>query len=363
MIARSMTPRVRTTWPLALLLILALAGCGGSGGDEDRGEKTFEPVFSAIRGLDGEARERKLLELAKKEDGELSLYTSLATKSATSVLNAFEERYDIDVSLYRGTSEVVAQRLSEEAKAGFRGTDVVETGGDEMVALGDAGVFVPYTPAAAPGLIAGSRQDGWTASRFNKFVVSWNTDLVPRGSEPRSWEDLADPRWRGKLAIEGSDADWYKGLREYWTGTEGKSEEEADRLFEGIARNSRVTPSHAVMTELLGAGDSAVAVTGYLHQTRDLIAKGAPVAYEPVVEPVFSRPQGVGLLQSAKHPAAAVLFVEWLLTDGQEVLEDNNVVPARKDLNKVNAREVPIDVEEFVAEQQQWADRFEELVR
>lgn len=346
----------------AVLLLLVPTGCAGSGG-EDRGREAFERVLSAVHGLEGAARERKLVELAKAEGGRLSVYTSLTSKTETALAEAFEDSYGIDTGVYRGTSETVAQRVSQEARAGFRGTDALETGGDEMAALAREGVFVPYDPRAASRLVQGSRHDGWTATRFTKIGVTWNTDLVPRGRQPRSWEELADPRWRGRLALEGSDAEWYKSLREHWVRRAGRSEAEADRLFGAIARNSRVVSSHAVMTELLGAGEYAVAASNYAHLTRDSIAKGAPVELDPPVEPIFSRPQGVGLLATAEHPAAAVLYVEWLLDEGQEVLKKNNVDPARRDLSEVRGREVLVDVEGFVEHQREWTDRYDALLR
>lgn len=346
---------------LSVLTIGLVAGCGDSGSDGEAA-KVYDPVFSAIEDLHGKAREQKLLELAREDGNELALYTSLIDKTERAVADGFENRYGIDVSVYRSDSDVLAERVSREAKAGYRGTDVLETNGQELTELNNQGVFVAYTPDALPGLVDDARRDGWTASRINKYVVSWNTDLVPKGEEPRSWEDLADPRWRGKVGLANSHVDWYKTLREYWIREEHKPEAEADRLLEGIARNARVTSSNAVMTDLVAAGELAIGVN-YLHLVRDTIDQGAPVAFEPPVAPLITRPNGVGLLKGAEHPAAAVLFEEWLLTDGQEVLRENNLDPARRDLERSGAREYPVDVEDLSESFRDWKDRFEELLR
>jgi iron(III) transport system substrate-binding protein len=361
MIAALRPGRART---ITLTVVAALAGCGGSGDSErEKGKEAFEKVFDQTEGLKGEQREAKLLKLAQGEGAKVTWYTSLTDDTEAAIADAFEDEYDIEVSVYRSTSETVAQRVSDEADADFRGTDVVETGGDEMAQLDQDDVFVPYDPAGAQNLAPGSRPD-WAVSRFNRFVVAWNTDLVRADEIPSSFEGLAEPRWKGKLAIEAGDPDWYRTLRDYLIEQEGKSEDEADRIFEGIARNSSVVTAHALVNQLLGAGEFAVAVSNYLHQTRDLIDDGAPVAYKPFVEPVVSRPQGVGLLQTSEHPAAAVLFEDWLTSDGQEVLADHNVSPARKDLvEEIGVKEALVNVDSFVEESDEWNDRYEELLR
>jgi iron(III) transport system substrate-binding protein len=345
-----------------LALSVVLVACGSSDRETEGGEG-FDSVLSAVRGLDGTERENRLRGLAREEGAELTIYTSLTDETQRAVAKAFGSRYGIKMSVYRASSEDIALRASQEYRARHRGADVVETNGEEMSILARAGMFAPYKSSAQDSLVEGARHAGWTATRLNKFVVTWNTDLVPRGGEPRSWEALADPRWRGKLLVEKQDVDWYRALREHWTRTGAKSPQEADRLLAAIARNSRVVDGHQLMDQLLAAGDGAVALTSYLHNSRESKARGAPVSFEPLVEPVFTRHQGAGLVNTARHPAAALLFMDWFLTDGQEVLERNQAVPARRDLARADAAESLIDVERYSRDRSQWAERFDRLLR
>jgi iron(III) transport system substrate-binding protein len=345
------------------LIVLALASCGGVG-SQAGGRQGFERALSDVQGLKGKERERKLQKLARAQGGKLTVYTSLTSKTESAVAHAFEAAYPgINVSTYRSTSETVATRVSQEARAGFAGADAVETAGTELVTLRRQGIFFAYRPQGWKRLVPGALHDGWTGTRFTTFAVSWNTRLVPAGRQPRSWEELAGPKWRGKLALEESDADWYEALRSYWV-REGKSSTEADRLLDGIARNARIVASHNLMAELLAAGEYAVAPTNYLHLTRDSIEEGAPVSYRPLVQPVISRPQGIGLLAGGRHPAAAILYADWLTGPGQRVLQRFNVEPVRRDLaGEPGAREVAIDVENFAAHSRTWMDRYERLLR
>ena len=351
----------------ALLTLVALtavlSGCSSSGDDAaEDGQKGFDRVLAEVEGLKGDERAKKLAAMAKNEGGELTFYTSLVSETEEAVADAFEDAYDVEVSVYRASGETVAQRVSEEADADFRGADVVETGGPEMVGLSNDGLFVSYRPDGSDKLVEGSLQKNWTAVRFNTFVVAWNTKLVAKDERPRSYEELADPRWKGKLVIEEEDADWYKAMLEYLM-SEGKSEAQAEKVMEGIAANAQVAASHSLMTQLLSAGEFTASPDQYQYQVKDAQDDGAPLESKPFVEPVFPRPQGMALMKTAKHPAAAVLFADWLIGPGQEVLLESNTEVARKDLNEsVDAERRPIDVVEFESQTKEWDDRYAKLI-
>jgi iron(III) transport system substrate-binding protein len=346
---------------------LALAACGGGppseGGGSNTGDTGYEKVFAAIKGLHGKQRIDKLVKLSEQEGGELSLYTSLTSDVEDAVSKAFKDAYGIDPSVYRADSETVLKRLGEESNAGFRGADVVETNGPELYNLNKEHVLVEYQPDALPNLVPGSDFQGWTASRFNKFVVSWNTKLVPNGQQPKSWEELADPKWDGKVTLELGDVEWYKTLYEYFV-SKGKTPEQAQKLFEDIAQGSQVVKGHTVIGELMAAGDIPVAASNYSYLVQQLADKGAPVEWHPPVEPIISRPNGVGLVTRARHPATAILFEEWLLGDGQKVLADQRLDAARKDLATAQgAKEIRVNLDSLIAHQDEWTARYDKLTQ
>lgn len=347
----------------SVLVIVAacvlLAACGGSTGEPAADGQALEDVVAAVDGLTGEARAEKLLELAEVEGMALDLYTSMSPALLEPVVDAFEDAYDVDVAVYRANSSTVLQRLVEESEAGFQGSDVVETSGLEMVNLAEADVLERYDSPAREGLVAEALEELWTATRFNTFVVTWNTDLVAPGEQPTSWEDLADPRWKDDVAIEAGDVDWYKTLWEHWVD-EGMSPEEADALWEQIAANALVIDGHTVLAQLLAAGEFAVGVN-YFHTNELAAAEGAPVTSEPLVEPTIGRANGVGLVRGAKHPATALLFVDWILSDGQTVLDENESDPARADIALPQG--LVVDLDSLAVDQEEWTERYDELLR
>jgi iron(III) transport system substrate-binding protein len=350
----------------ALAVALAATGCGKSPTAEDDRAATeptaAEKVYAEVGALTGAARRAKLIELAEKE-GTLDLYTSMTSDVADVVTEAFGEVADVEVNLYRAGSETVLQRILQEHGARFQGNDIVETNANELFALNKEGLLATYTGERRNMVPEAGRFEGWTATRFNLFAPSWNTRLVPAGQQPKTWEDLADPKWDGKLSMELSDYDWYLTLYGYWK-KQGKTDAEIDKLFADMAKGAKIARGHTVQGELLSAGQFAVVASNYTYIVGRAKAKGAPVDYLPAVEPVIARPNGFGLMKNAKHPAAAMLFADWMLEEGQKVLLDEGLTPAilqgGDPLQGVEI--IPVDLKALVDEGEQWSKRYEQVV-
>jgi iron(III) transport system substrate-binding protein len=201
------------------------------------------------------------------------------------------------------------------------------------------------------------------------MLPAWNTKLIKPGDEPRSWEDLADPRFAGKLTMELSDDDWYENVTQYWL-KHGKSQAQVDELWRKIAANAKVVKGHTVMGQLLSAGQTGVDAMNYSYLVQKDIDAGAPVAYRgadgTARTPAFARPNGVGMMKGARHPAAAMLFYDWILSDGQRVLVKDGLtpsttVPGDRSLNGITL--VPYDVAGLVADSKSWSDKYDALLR
>lgn len=356
--------RITIAAAAALLAAFTLSACGSSGGGGKSSATGYEQVLAAIKGLHGKARTDKLVALANEaEGGAVTVYTSAKSDVSEPLASAFEDASGLNVSLYRANTEAVAERVTEEARAHFRGGDVAELDGVALFNLNRQSLLVDYSPDGLSKLAPGSDRQGWTVAEFVKFVVSWNTDRVAKGEEPRRWEDLADPRWKGKLAMEFGDFEWYGTLRNYWIDQEGKSPAEADRLFAQMGRNALVVTGHTLMTELLAAGEFDVAATTFLSTVDDLRKKGAPIARLPAVQPVILRSNGVGLIRDARNPAGAILYLEWLVGPGQKVAADLGRNPARRDLASQDTfKAIPVDYSKLAAHQKEWTAGYERIL-
>jgi iron(III) transport system substrate-binding protein len=208
-------------------------------------------------------------------------------------------------------------------------------------------------------------KDGWTADRFNAFVIGWNTTKVPAGTEPHSLKDLAGPQWKGRVGLEIGDIDWFAAMYNYYK-SQGSSDDEVMAFFHQLAANAKIAKGHTVMGELLSAGQFDVAASIYSHTVDNAAEKGAPVSWRnngKPVEPVVLRPNGAGLMKSAKHPAAAMLFFDFLLTDGQKAIAGANrigAIPIAQD-PLAGVQTVSVPEEELLNNPQKWSDTYKKV--
>ena len=354
---------------LAVTLALGVAACGGSPTEPaDTGQPTEGAgnVLAEYAALTGPEREERLKTDAEAE-GALSVYTSWTYMDA--LVDGFSDKYDIDVSVYRAGSETVLQRLLQEDKANFHGADVLETNQLEMTAAQQEGLFGEYASEFRDQTREEAQFEDWTATRFNAFVVQWNTDNVKPEEEPKSFEELASDRWKGRLVMELGDAAWMQALYGYYE-EQGKSQEEIDALFAGMAANSEVSKGHTATSELVSAGQYDVFPSQYLQTVEKSKAKGAPVAWRPAQgeppQPIVIQANGMAVMENAPHPAAATLFMDYALSDeGQEIIVGEVLIGAREGGEDPLAGldVIPLPAEELVSEGKEWEERYAELLR
>jgi iron(III) transport system substrate-binding protein len=350
---------------------MVLAACGGnptassgSGGGDNAadGPTEAEQLFEEVMALSGQERRDRLVELAT-EEGQLNLYTSMTSDVADAVSEAFSDQFDIDVNLYRANGETVSQRVLQEQAADYAGNDIVETDGIELAKLEQEGVMAPYEGERRDLVPEAGQFDSWTATRFNVFTPSWNTEAVSPDEAPKAWEDLADPKWDGQLAMELGDVDWYLTLKEYWL-EQGKSEEEVQQLFADMADGAKAVKGHTVQAELMSAGQYELTASNYSYIVEKAKQSGAPVDYLPFVEPAIARPNGVGLMKTAANPAAALLFADWLLEEGQQVLTDEGlsaaIVEGDDPLSGIEL--IPVDIAGVIENSADLTAEYEELL-
>ncbi|MET0704176.1 MAG: extracellular solute-binding protein [Mycobacterium sp.] len=360
-----MTKKRSATY-VVMALVLLIAACGnpnaGAPGPAASESSAAQQVYDKINGMSGDERTSTLVDLAKK-DGQLSLYTS--NTDIDDVVKAFEDKYGIKVETYRANSETVLQRVLQEASARYQGADIIETNAGELNALQQQQLLSPYEGALREKVRPEGRKDGWTADRFNAFVVGWNTAKVAPGTEPKSLKDLTGPQWKGRVGLEIGDVDWYAAMYTYYQ-SQGMSDQDINNLFRSLAANGKIAKGHTVMGELLAAGQFDTAVSIYSHTVDNAAEKGAPVAWKTdgkPIEPVVLRPNGAGLMKTAKHPAAAMLFLDFLLTDGQAVIAGANRIGAipTADDPLAGVETVSVPEEELLNNAKKWSDAYKNV--
>lgn len=352
------------------VLVLALTACGSSPTTTSENSGSSTDTFTKLNGMSPHQQLAKAIKLAKKE-GEVSVYGSITPDVFNAIKKQFTKKYGIKVNVYRGSPEDVQLRVEQEASAGHPGADVVDTDYEQMASLTDKDVFAKYRGSHYNQVDKAGQMDHWVADRFDLIMPAWNTDLIKEGQEPRTWEDLADPKYDGKMTMEDSDFEWYGALTTYWL-SKGKSQAEIDKLWKDIASGASVTSGHTAMSDLLSSGQVGVDAMNYSYLIDLAAKKDAPVTYRekdgtaPV--PAFQLPFGLGLVANAPHPAAAWLFNDWMLTKngGQALFAASSVLPSTElDGNPIlnGVTLVPFPVEEVHKDNKKYATEYDALLR
>ena len=307
----------------------------------------------------GADRDQRVVDGAKKEK-QVTVYTSLNLKDSVPITQAFEKKYGVKVELWRSSSEKVLQRALTEARAGRFSVDAFELNGPEMEALYREGLLEefhsPHFKSLPPAAFAKHRH--YVADRFNFFTIAYNTNLVKPNEVPNSYEDLLNPRWVGKIGIEGSDDDWFASIVKHM------GEEKGLAFFRKLAQmKPQVRTGHTLLAELVAAGEIPLVATIYNHNAERLLVNGAPIKWK-ALNPTFGRPNAVAVAKRANRPYAALLFCDFMLSpEGQELIKARNRVPASTAV-ETNLNKFPfhmIDPVIVLDESEKWEKIWSEL--
>jgi len=271
---------------------------------------------AAVAGYQGADRQQRLLEGAKREK-ELTIYWSIPPGDIAALMAGFDKKYGIKVKAWRSDSESMQQRVVSEARARRSEVDIVAGSASALEPLYRENLLEevksPYLADISPQAIPPHRQ--WVAIYFSLFVQAYNTSLVRKESLPKSYDELVQPQWKGKLGVEADDFDWFaEVVREL-------GEERGLRLFRDIVLTNGISvrKGHSVLTHLVAVGEVPLALSDYNYLAEQAKQKGAPLDWFTLA-PTIARASGAAMTRNAPHPSAAVLFYDYLLSDAQPIL-------------------------------------------
>ncbi len=298
---------------------------------------------------------------AAKKEGTLTLYTTIAEKDLPAIIKPFEQKYGVKVSVWRASSEKVLQRAIQEARANRHNMDVAETNGPELESMSREKILQKVASPHLKDLIEQAiRPHGeWVGTRLNVFVQAYNTNLVKKEELPKTWEDLANPKWKGRLGIEQEDADWLAGQ------FAELGEARAKKVFGDIVANNgmSVRKGHTLLTQLVVSGEIPFALTVYNYKAQQFKEKGAPIDWFHI-GPAIARPNGVAVAKNAPNPHAAVLFYDFEISEeGQKILAGRDFVPTSKKVD-TPLQKIPmkfVDARVALDEYTKWEKLYEEL--
>ena len=310
--------------------------------------------------LEGPDRDARLIAGAKKE-GELLMYTSGQADDFNLLAKAFQQKYGVKVTMWRAGSENVLQRAVTEARGGRYTVDVVETNGPELEMLQREGLEQAVKSPHLADIIPEAKQPHgeWVGTRLNVYALAYNTKAVKKDELPKRYEDLADPRWKGRLGIEQDDSEWLAGLAAQF------GEAHIVQVFRNVVQKNGISvrKGHTLLTQLVASGEVPLALTVYNYKAGQLKNKGAPIDWF-VIGRAVARPNGVAVMKRAPHPNAAVLWYDFELSEeAQRMLAKRDFVPTNRKVDTPLGR-VPllvVDPKVILDQQAKWTKLYEEL--
>ena len=280
---------------------------------------------------------------AARAEREVVWYTAMTTPDAEPLRKAFQARYPfLQVTILRQPGETIRTRILAEARAGKPLWDVVSFNHLDMDALDREGLLAAYaSPEARAAFPAGAvdPRGHWAAIYVRQYVIGYNARAVPPSQAPGSWQELLEPRWKGKFAMDEDESEWYAAMLDYLGRDRGTA------FMQALARQSpQFRRGHSLLSRLLVAGDFPLALV-HAAEVDSAKAQGAPVDWVRALDPVVTSPSQVAVSANAPHPHAARLFVDLLLSvEGQTIIRSRGRVPARIDLPGAATTEPPLKV-------------------
>ena len=270
---------------------------------------------------------------ALKEGGTLNFYGTLAQINAERILPVFEKKFPgIKINHVDATSDKLVARAVTEARGGRTLGDVLQIPLENVVQAHDQKLLLETNLPEAAAFPDGAKGSYWIASDLQFFVAAWNTNLVKKEEEPKSFDDFADPRWKNRLIAEPRDLEMLLAFAKY----KFKSDEKAIAFWKKVAANNvEFHKGHSQLAELLVAGQAAACLTCYSHHYPRRIKKGAPLNYM-LTEGVASI-NGTAIFKDAPHPNTAMLFARWIASqEGQKVMAQGGRTPAHPKVEPVD---------------------------
>ena len=278
------------------------------------------------------------VEAAKKE-GKVVVYGSVVPQAMEDLHRGFEAKYGIKVEYWRGDSTKVSERARTEWRAGKPGFDVVEGNRGVQLIMKSEGLFATYAPPSSEKFPAQFKEkDGLiTPWRVLPISILYNTELVKPGELPKTFDDLLNPKWSGKISLP--DPTRHTTTAQFLANLEQFKKDKWLDYVKALAKQKPVlVESLAPVTTTVIKGEALLGIT-YIKYVKQY--KG-PVGYV-LMDKYLTDPNYLALSAKASRPNAAKLYIDYACSpEGQKHVAESGefvmapgVLPPIKDADKV----------------------------
>ena len=299
-----------------------------------------------------------------KQEGALVVYSVWDVEHIVAILGAFSKRYPgIKTNYWQGRNPEIVTRVMTEFQAGRDSVDAILSDNAPPV-IRAAGAIMAYETVQKASLVLHDPTMPVVSLQIQALV--YNTKKLKPADLPKSWEDVANPKYKGNVALDdpmraGPLSTQLAALKDLW-----KDDARFARFVKGLkALGVPVHKSTSAMMRLVIAGEYALAMPALLHDVVNEMGKGTPVNLVKTASPiVFAR--YAGIYAKAAHPNAAKLLGEWLIsTEGQATLDSIGREASRKGFQSktsighaypAGTQPIPVHDKLFLEDPKKWLD-------
>ncbi len=263
----------------------------------------------------------KMLHEGAKKEGKVVWYTSLGGKSWKTIRAGFAKKYpDVKIEVYRAGSKDISSKVFAEAKAGKHLADATETTPGIMQLFREANITMPYTSPEHKRwpdehqIKAKSGGVWWVTDRESFIGLGYNTNKLTKEQAPKSFDDLLNPALKGKIVMSILST----GDRMIGTMLKVKGREYVEKLKAQEIKLAKI--SGTATRDLIISGEFLASPSVFRNHALVKIHEGAPLGWNALDE-VPTNAGGSSLFRNAPHPHAALLLINFVLTDGQKILQ------------------------------------------
>jgi iron(III) transport system substrate-binding protein len=299
-----------------------------------------------------------------KQEGSLIVYSVWDVEHLRVVTDAFMKRYPgLKATYWQGRNPEIVTRALTEFQGGQSSFDVVLSDNAPPV-IRAAGAIMNYETVQKDVLYL--HDPTLPTVSLQVQALAFNTKKIKPADLPKSWEDVANPKYKGLVALDdpmraGPLSSMLAALKGQW-----KDDERFNKFLRGLkGLGVPVHKSTSAMFRLVISGEYPICMPALLHDVIEEIHKGTPVNYVKTNPPVLF-PRQAGIYAKSPNPNAAKLFAEWLISEeGQKTIDSVGRETARNDFKSKTSIEaafgkgmkpLPVTDQLFLEDPKKWLD-------